>query len=357
MLLDALDLVRRFSTVGRKPTVEEFGQVHFRDDAIVAGDGCRCAKVALATGLRCGVVAGCLAAVLRNMSSPYIGLTLDGDRLHLQAGRTSTTFAVSVKPNTLDEQAWGSDAEWSPIPDGLIGAMNLVGFAASRDINTGVHCGALFRGDRVVATDRAQIASVRLDAASHPDMVLDRSNIKLLTSYRDRLTHYCVQGEWSVFSGDRLTFAFRHPPGQYTDKVFHYLELSRRLAHSIVLPAGLEAAVRRLLVTQTGVKDIDRELTLEIAGGELRMSATDGVHMKSSETLPLRGLAQPVTLAISPAHLLNGLRLSRRMHYDTTRDSNSDLPEFPLVAFRSAGMEYLASVEHKDKQEPTEAQS
>ena len=337
--------------VSTKPIVEEMGCYRINGKNLRASDGALLAQVVLDedTGLDCTVPAAGIGKFLKDLKADAVDFKLEQGKLTVTAGKVRGSFALAAGPGVLDDLKFDV-TEWTPATPALKDAIRRARFTSSTDATKGVYTGVLVKGDSNIATDKIRIASFKAKAGelSSGPVIFPAPAAELLDKRAADVDAWAAVGGMIYLRGKGITWGCQAPVGDFTDKVWTYVTMAEeKLTASVDLPEGLAAALRRHLDQQGNVMELDREVTLTIAGKSVTLSSTDGSRYEIVEELDLaEAAARDVKFAIHPQCLLDILTTTRKMRYGG--DAAGGVPFVAFVAEVEHGtFRYLTTVEVK----------
>jgi DNA polymerase III sliding clamp (beta) subunit (PCNA family) len=343
--------------VSSKPIVEEMGCYRINGKTLRASDGALLVQVELVedTELNCTVPAAGLKTLLKDLKCDDVSLKLDGGKLTVVADKVRGRFTLASGPGVLDDLKFGA-AAWRPATPAFKTAVRMCRFAASRDASKGVYCGVILKGDSALATDKIRIAMFKTkeDLSSEP-IILPAEAAALLDKRAVDIDQWAAEGGTVYFRGKGVTWGSRMSAGEYTSKVWAYVEKSAELLDKVDLPKTMTEMLQRHLDQQSSAMDMDRAVTVAISGKELKIASTDGVRYEMEETAEIAEAASGgLKFEIHPQCLIDILSTTGVMKYDslstTTADGKVQL-RTPFVAFQATLPEgdysYLTTIEGK----------
>jgi len=354
--LDALDWA-----VSNKPIVEEMGCYRIKGKTLRTSDGSLLVQVELEedTGLDCTVPAAGLKKLLKDLKHDDVTLKIDKGKLTVMADRVRGRFALAAQAdneeNLLDKLTFDAD-DWKPATAAFKAAVKTCRFAASRDTSKGVYCGVILKGPNALATDRIRIAGFKAkEELSAEAVVLPAEAAALLDRRAEEIEEWSISNNTVYFRGKGITWGSRIPAGEYTNKVWGYVDKASELSDKVEFPEAITDILQRHLDQQSEVMDLDRAVTIAISDKELNVSSTDGVRYEMEETADLAGSATgEIKFEIHPQCLLDILSTTSTMLYDASSSEDKKGKtqlKTPFVAFIADTPEgefrYLTTIEGK----------
>ncbi|KKN89661.1 hypothetical protein LCGC14_0235070 [marine sediment metagenome] len=343
-LIEAME--KLYPAVATNPIQEEMGDFRVSGNTLRAADGLIMVQVKMDedTGLDCRVPAAPVYKLLTSSTMDEIELSANDGKLVVKADKHKLRGSYSIQEEApyLDDLKFDVE-EWQDIPKGMISGIRMCRFAASKDASRGVLLGILLEGKDIIAADGFRIAQYQMGTDVGGPYVLSPELIAQVVHYGETITGWAVVDNVAYFKvGDDTIVAGRCLEGQYPPAK-EFLQEAKTLDKTFVLPEELVEVLNRHDKQLTEVALEDREVTVTIDGGTVKISSTDDVTYELEETLGEGDGDETdgakLKFSITPTFLAQVLKESRKMRFD-------DKSKFICFKSRDEGkFTYLATVE------------
>lgn len=303
--------------VSAKPLTEEMGCYRIAGKTMRASDGIMLVQVELEedTGLDVTVPAPNLFGLLKGLSVEDVALVVENGKLAVRTDRTVGRFALASGPGVLDSLDFAVDA-WRDCPEGLKAGVAAVRLSASRDASRPVYCGVLVKGDSVLASDSIRIDAFKAkEVLNEEAVVLSADAAALLAKRAVEVKRWAVKGGTTYFKTDSVVFGCRNVVGEYTAKVWPFLEKADGLGSRVEFPEVSRNILKRHTDQQGSILEMDREVDVALASRTLTVRSTDGVRYELEETAELAGDAPAFRFKVHPQCLYDILGQTKQMRY------------------------------------------
>lgn len=210
-----------------------------------------------------------LLKVLGRLGAEEISLEQTDADLVVTTPRTRAGVRREALTEDLLALSVEDPAGFSPVPAGLLEALEFCRFSASRNLATPLLCNVCIRGDACVSSDNFRLTVRRFTGGklAEGDVLVPASVIPDLAAVAP--AEYGAGGGWAHWrSAAGTVFRHRTVEGEYAD-VRRLLKVE---GPKLPLPDGLAEGVERASVV-LDTKDPDAGLLLTVAGGVLTVAA------------------------------------------------------------------------------------
>jgi len=282
---DVLDLLR--PGLSTKGIVDQSGDYLFGEDWIATYNDLVCVVANFPTGVSGSVSGSTLYKLFSGVQSSIgsVGMEATGKGLKFTSDKYG--FSVPLKEADYTETGktpgmhgrvkslLGRKMKVEPLPEGLVEALVLCSFYASRDMTMPALTGVFVSGKDVVSSDRYRITLCKLKEELPSFNVPAYGVVHLSSKYN--LTWFASDGDWVSFGGDKLRYSVRLQDNKFDvdyNKFFPKLKSSGDRNWS--LPSQqLVAALDRSRVLLSDQPLLEESVLLKIGKGSIECVVDD----------------------------------------------------------------------------------
>jgi len=311
-LLKALETVS--PGLSAKEIVEQSNCFVFRDGRVITFNDEAAHSVTCKVGLEGAVQSDPLLNLLRKLSEDELEVTAAEGEVRVRGQRREAGIRLEQEI-TLPVEGIEEPAEWKPLPEGFLDAVNIVRSCASNDESKFVLTCVHLHPKWIEACDNYQIARYPLKTGIANDVLIRQTSLKGVVN--TELSEFSETENWMHFrKQDGPMISCRRYAEQYPS-LDAYLESGGTV---ITLPKGLDTAVNKASIFS---EDGDAaRVTVELRAKKARISGT-GPNGWFRETLTTEYDGEQLKFVIDPRLLLEIVRRAEKIEVQPGRLSVS----------------------------------
>lgn len=252
-----------------------------------------------------------LYRLLNKLSAEVVNLTVDNDKIHLRAGRSTASF--NILPVTLPIDSVDMTGQMVELPKTFVDQLKWVSSSCARDMSRPALTCVLVEGGWMQASDSYRISRVHhgdstTGAWDLPRLMLPITQIEVLVDYPVKRVALSDGGEWARFETESgTTLCARSRSGEFPNLASMYdVE-----GHEIQLTTALAQVIERAQIFSRREHSIDEEIRISMRPNQITISAQyDGG--KFSEVARCEGAVDGIEFVIHPKFLSAALESGTR---------------------------------------------